>query len=237
LSDDQIRLYRQAVHDQGNALLRQLDDDSVNIPYMEIIALISLLKQICDHPALIDREKEVEDYKSGKWQLFLELLDECLAGSMKVVIFSQYTRMLDIIENYLNDQQIKFASLQGKMTVARRAAMIDEFQNNPDCQVFCASLLAGGVGIDLTAAQAVIHYDRWWNAAKEDQATSRVHRMGQKRVVQVFKLVTIGTLEEKIHRMITAKRELAGKLLSNDDEAVMKKLRRQDLQELLRWAG
>ncbi len=235
LSDDQVRLYRQAVHDQGATLLRQLDDDSANIPYLQILALISLLKQICDHPALIDREKEVEDYQSGKWELFVELVNECLAGSMKVVIFSQYTKMLDIIENYFEDSQVDYASLRGSMTVTKRAAMIDEFQHNPDCRVFCASLLAGGVGIDLTAAQAVIHYDRWWNASKEDQATSRVHRIGQKRVVQVFKLVTVGTLEEKIHRMITAKRELAGELLCNDDGAVVKKLRREDLRQLLSW--
>ena len=237
LSDDQVRLYRQAVRDQGDILLKQLDDDGNDIPYMEILALIALLKQICDHPALIDHEKEVNDYQSGKWDLFVELLDECLAGSLKVVVFSQYTSMLDIIEDYLDGKKISYAGLRGSMTVARRSEMIEKFQNNPDCRVFCASLLAGGVGIDLTAAQAVIHYDRWWNAAKEDQATSRVHRLGQKQVVQVFKLVTIGTLEEKIHRMITAKRELAGELLSNDDGAVVKRLRREDLRELLRWAG
>ncbi len=236
LSGDQIRFYRQAVHDQGDTLLKQLDDDSNKIPYMEILALISLLKQICDHPALIDEEKNSEDYQSGKWELFVELLEQCLAGSMKVVVFSQYTGMLDIIENYLDDKQVKHASLRGSMTLKKRTEMIAEFQNNPDCRVFCASLLAGGVGIDLTAAQAVIHYDRWWNAAREDQATARVHRMGQKRVVQVFKLITIGTLEEKIHRMISAKRELAGELLSNDDGTVVKKLRRDDLRELLRWA-
>jgi SNF2 family DNA or RNA helicase len=99
--------------------------------------------------------------------------------------------------------------------------------------VFCASLLAGGVGVDLTAAQAVIHYDRWWNAAREDQATARVHRMGQKKVVQVFKLITAGTLEEKINRLIVRKRDLARTIIQEDDAAVIKKLDRDEIVSLL----
>jgi SNF2 family DNA or RNA helicase len=100
--------------------------------------------------------------------------------------------------------------------------------------VCCASLLAGGVGIDLTGAQAVIHYDRWWNAAKEEQATSRVHRFGQKRVVQVFRLITLGTLEEKIHHLIIKKRNLAASLINEDDALLLKNLDRRQLLELIR---
>ncbi|MCD6388592.1 MAG: DEAD/DEAH box helicase [Desulfobulbaceae bacterium] len=236
LSDDQIRFYRQAIGERG-ALLDQLNDENSNISYMDILALITMLKQICDHPALIDDESENSEYESGKWDLFVELLGECLASGMKVVVFSQYTRMLDIIEEYLEEEKVGYGSLRGNMSISKRAAMIESFQNSSDCRVFCASLLAGGVGIDLTAAQAVIHYDRWWNAAREDQATSRVHRMGQKHVVQVFKLITVGTLEEKIHRMITAKRDLVGLLIKSDDANMIKKLRRKDLQDLLRWEG
>jgi SNF2 family DNA or RNA helicase len=117
--------------------------------------------------------------------------------------------MLELIEKYLQMSGIRFGSLKGNMAVGKRQKMIDEFNQDPDCRVFCASLLAGGVGIDLTSAQAVIHYDRWWNPAREEQATARVHRMGQKNVVQVFRLITKGTLEEKIHQLITKKRELA----------------------------
>ncbi len=101
--------------------------------------------------------------------------------------------------------------------------------------VCCASLLASGVGIDLTAAQVVVHYDRWWNPAREEQATARVHRMGQKHVVQVIKLVTLGTLEEKIHALIEKKRTLARDILSQDDASALKRLSREDLAGLLRW--
>ena len=111
--------------------------------------------------------------------------------------------------------------------------MIQKFNKDDSYKVFSASLLAGGVGVDLTAAQAVIHYDRWWNAAREDQATARVHRMGQKNVVQVFKLITEGTLEEKIHKLISKKRELANHMVREDDSSIIKRLSREELIDLL----
>jgi SNF2 family DNA or RNA helicase len=112
--------------------------------------------------------------------------------------------------------------------------MIEQFNTDPDCQVFCASLLAGGVGIDLTGAQAVIHYDRWWNPAKEEQATARVHRMGQKKVVQVFRLITVDTLEEKIHQLLQEKRQLAASLIQEDEAGIIKQMDREQLAELFR---
>jgi SNF2 family DNA or RNA helicase len=152
---------------------------------------------------------------------------------MKVVVFSHYTRMLDLIEKHLVDNNISFCGLRGNMSMGRRHEMIKKFNTDDSCQVFSASLLAGGVGVDLTAAQAVIHYDRWWNAAREDQATARVHRMGQKNVVQVFKMVTIGTLEEKINQMILRKRTLGNYLVKQDDASIIKRLSRQELIDLL----
>ena len=110
--------------------------------------------------------------------------------------------------------------------------MIKSFQTDPELKVFCGSLLAGGIGIDLTAASVVIHYDRWWNATKENQATDRVHRIGQNKNVQVMKLVTRGTLEEKIDRMIQNKRALFEKFMDQDEE-VFKTLSRQELIDLL----
>jgi SNF2 family DNA or RNA helicase len=113
-----------------------------------------------------------------------------------------------------------------------RGKVVKRFQNDPDCNVFLGSLMAGGLGIDLTAASVVIHYDRWWNAAREDQATDRVHRIGQTRGVQVFKLITRGTLEEKIDTMITAKAALMNSVVESDD-AVFKTFSRKELIELL----
>ena len=236
LSEDQVTLYREIVEQRGRALISGFDDASGKKPaYMEVLAVISYLKQICDHPALLADPKEKRTYRSGKWDLFVELLDECLASGMKVVVFSHYTRMLDLIEAHLDRRKIGYCSLRGNMQLKKRETMISRFNSDPESKVFCASLLAGGVGVDLTAAQAVIHYDRWWNAAREDQATSRVHRMGQRHVVLTFKLITTGTLEEKIHQIIERKRNLAQHLVREDDDAVIKRLSRDELLELLQW--
>ncbi len=233
LHADQVRLYREFLSGQSGKLVDQLNDEGSEIPYMEVLALITYLKQICDHPCLISGESDPEEYGSGKWELFKELLKECQESGYKVVVFSQYTSMLDLIENYLRGLGIGIACLRGGMTLQKRKREIDRFQNEDGCQVFCASLLAGGTGIDLTAAQCVIHYDRWWNAAREDQATSRVHRIGQTHVVEVFKLITVGTLEEKIDKLISRRRDLANRLVQADDGKLVKRLDRKDLLELL----
>lgn len=236
LSDDQVLLYRQMISNRGRQIVERLGDEEgrQKFSYMEILAVINYLKQICDHPALLDNSY-YKKYSSGKWDLFVDLLDECLAGSIKVVVFSHYTRMLDIIETYLGEAGIPFCGLRGNMPLKQREKMIRRFNTDDSYKVFSASLLAGGIGVDLTAAQAVIHYDRWWNAAREDQATARVHRMGQKNVVQVFKLVTVGTLEEKIHRIIEKKRNLAEHLVRADDASITKRLSKKELMELLYW--
>ncbi len=235
LSEDQISLYRDLVSGRAQAIMNDISDEQENapLPYMELLAVINYLKQVCNHPCLIKNCTDYNLYKSGKWDLFVELLDECLEAKMKIVVFSHYTRMLDIIEKFLTDRGISFCGLRGNMTMGKRYEMIKKFNNDPSCQVFSASLLAGGVGVDLTAAQAVIHYDRWWNAAREDQATARVHRMGQKNVVQVFKLITEGTLEEKISKIISKKRALANQLIKENDSAIIKRLSREELIDLL----
>ena len=233
LSDDQIGLYREVIGEREKEL-EELADSSSAIPYMNILAAITRLKQICCHPCLVQGCDDSGEYDSGKWDLFVELVSELLAADMKFVVFSQYIGMIAIIEDYLKRIGIVFASLKGDMPVATRQKMITQFNTSPDCLVFCASLLAGGVGIDLTGAQAVIHYDRWWNPAREEQATARVHRMGQKSVVQVFRLITRGTLEEKIHQLIIKKRELATSLIQEDEAGIIKQLDRRQLMELLR---
>ena len=115
----------------------------------------------------------------------------------------------------------------------KRDEIISRFNNNPDCRLYVGSLKAGGTGIDLVAASVVIHYDRWWNAAREDQATDRVHRIGQKRGVQVFKLVTEGTLEEKISAIIEKKRNLMDSVVKESDPGILRSFSRAELIELL----
>lgn len=235
LTNDQVDLYREIIAGRRKELW-ELESGTAAIPYMNILATITRLKQICCHPCLIQGSDDPKDYSCGKWDLFVELTAELLAADMKFVVFSQYTSMLKLIERYLQEAGIHFSSLKGNMSVGKRQNMVENFNENPNCRVFCASLLAGSVGIDLTSAQAVIHYDRWWNPAREEQATARVHRMGQKNVVQVFRLITKGTLEEKIHQLITKKRELANSLIQEDEAGIIKQMDRQQLAELFQFS-
>ncbi len=235
LSDDQVSLYREVLAGREEEL-EELADETAAIPYMNILATITRLKQICCHPCLVQGCSDPEEYASGKWDLFVELAEELLAANMKFVVFSQYTSMIGLIENHLQAAGVGFACLKGDMPVGKRQKMIGKFNTDPHCRAFCASLLAGGIGIDLTGAQAVIHYDRWWNPAREEQATARVHRMGQKHVVQVFRLITRGTLEEKIHNLIGKKRHLASSLIQEDEAGIIKQMDRRQLAELLSFS-
>jgi SNF2 family DNA or RNA helicase len=212
--------------------MQTLRKGSQPVPYLHIFALLSLLKQICNHPAQVEgTAKEFSRFKSGKWDLFTELLSESIDSGQKVVVYSQYLRMLDIMEAYLIEQKLGFAKLTGASR--NRGNIIDRFNTDADCRVFLGSLKAGGTGIDLVAGSVVIHYDRWWNAAREDQATDRVHRIGQRRGVQVFKLVTQGTLEEKIAAIIEKKRNLLDGVVKEDDPGLLKSFSREQLLDML----
>lgn len=235
LLPDQHRLYTEVLQRRRHYLLEELYRETEPVPYLHIFSLLSSLKQICDHPAVyLKRPLDYHHYASGKWQLCLELLQEARESRQKVVIFSQYLGMLDILAHALQTEGIQFASIRGD--TRDRKAQLSRFQTDPTCEVFIGSLHAAGLGIDLTAASVVIHYDRWWNAARENQATDRVHRMGQKRGVQVFKLVTKGTFEEKIHLMIERKAALLEEVIGVDDHHVLKTFSRQELIALLELA-
>lgn len=232
LIGEQKTLYHQVATHQGLPLIDQLRDTSAPIPYMHIFALLSALKQVCNHPASYFRdEKNFTRYESGKWEIFVELLEEALEGNLKVVVFSQFLSMLDIIGNHLSTQKIGYTELRG--STRRRGDVIARFREDPSCRVFLGSLQAAGLGIDLTAASVVIHYDRWWNAARENQATDRVHRLGQSRGVFVYKLMTRHSVEENIDRMIARKAKLLDEVVGYDDHRVIRKLQRNELLELL----
>jgi superfamily II DNA or RNA helicase len=236
LSEDQVKLYRDAVSNRGHELVQLLRKRKESVPYIHIFALLTLLKQICNHPATVETNSENYDqFQSGKWELFKELLAESLDSGQKVVVYSQYLNMIRIMEKHLAQNEVDFATLTGASR--NRGKIIDRFNNDPACRVFVGSLKAGGIGIDLVAASVVIHYDRWWNAAREDQATDRVHRIGQKRGVQVFKLVTEGTLEEKISAIIERKKTLMNGVVKEDDPGLLKTFSRKQLIELLAVPG
>lgn len=232
LTTQQALLYNEVLVTGRTRILEELQNETSRVPYIHIFSLLSGLKQICNHPAVyLKCPQEYKNYSSGKWELFLELLNEARESQQKVVVYSQYLSMLDIIEAYLSEMGVGYAGIRG--STSNRGEQLKRFANDPTCEVFVASLTAAGLGIDLTSASVVIHYDRWWNAARENQATDRVHRIGQTRGVQVFKLVTKNTFEERIDQLIASKGQLMEEVVGIDDHEVIKRFTRQELIEFL----
>jgi SNF2 family DNA or RNA helicase len=168
--------------------------------------------------------------RSGKLEVFEQILEEALDGDHQVVVFSQYVKMIELLSKYLERRDIRHLVLTGQ--TRDRSRIVRRFNSEQHERVLLASLLAGGVGIDLTGASVVIHYDRWWNPAKENQATDRVHRLGQRRFVQVFKLITRDTIEERIDEMIRSKTRLIDEVVAPTEELVHG-LSRKELAALL----
>lgn len=198
---------------------------------MHIFQIINKLKQACNHPALYFGNTDYRAYPSTKWSMFTELVEETIASGEKCVVFTQYLGMVDIICQYLRHSQIEFASVTG--ATRDREAEQGRFQNDPNCRVFVGTLKAAGVGIDLTAASILIHYDRWWNPAREEQATDRIHRFGQKKHVQIYKFRGLKTVEERIDRIIDRKKHLLEDLVSFDSSQTSKLFTVDELLEIL----
>ena len=232
LSEEQRRLYNQ-IYQTGYHELEIVEKENEAQLYVHIFALLNKLKQVCDHTCLVTKNPaEYNQHPSGKFELLKELISEARESQQKVVVFTQYLDMLRIICHYLESMGIGFASLHG--ATKDRKEQVNRFSSDPECEVFVASLQAGGVGIDLVSASVVIHYDRWWNPAKENQATDRVHRFGQTRGVQVFKMVAKNTIEEHINELIEKKQDLIRNVVGYDDENTFKKIDPKELMQMLR---
>ncbi|NOZ94360.1 MAG: DEAD/DEAH box helicase [Acidobacteria bacterium] len=230
LSGVQRQLYEDICRTQVSPLVERLRDPGTEVPYIHIFALLTRLKQVCDHPSLV-LESPAPELPSGKLLVFEEILDEALASGQQVVVFSQYVTMIKLLSWYLERRKIRHLQLTG--STRDRGRIIRRFNAGQHEQVLLASLLAGGVGVDLTGASVVIHYDRWWNPAKENQATDRVHRIGQKRFVQVVKLITRNTIEERIDAIIDRKIDLMERVVAPTED-VIRGLDRNELADLLR---
>ncbi len=175
-----------------------------------VLKLLTSLKQVCDHPALYDRESPRDAVLSGKCVLLLGLLEQVLERREKVLVFSQYVGALELLAETIRDNLGEEPLLfHGGMGTSARSSAVDEFQGSDSRRIFLVSLKAGGVGLNLTAASRVVHYDLWYNPAVENQATDRAFRIGQTRNVFVHRFITAGTFEERIDAMLKSKRELA----------------------------
>ncbi len=193
LLPDQKRLYAAYLAKLREETLKHLDKDTLRKNKIRILAGLTRLRQICCHPALF-----VDDYKgsSAKFEQLLDILEECRSTGKRILIFSQFTKMLSIIGRELNRQAIPYFYLDGNIPSQERVELCNRF-NEGEGDLFLISLKAGGTGLNLTGADTVILYDLWWNPAVEQQAADRAYRMGQKNTVQVIKLVAHGTIEEK----------------------------------------
>lgn len=229
LSDVQKELYKSYAASARDELVRLVKKEGFDKVQIHVLATLTRLKQICCHPAIFAKEK-AETGDSAKYEMLLELLQTLVGGGHKTVIFSQYTQMLHIMREDFKQRGIRFSYLDG--STKNRMKIVNEFNESSEIPVFLVSLKAGGTGLNLVGADTVIHYDMWWNPAVENQATDRVHRMGQKKSVSSYKLITLGTIEEKIVEMQKRKKGLVKKVVSCDDEAIAK-LTWEDVLELL----
>ncbi|MCB1180474.1 MAG: DEAD/DEAH box helicase [Chlamydiia bacterium] len=229
LSDEQKKLYQSYAASAKEELSRLVQKEGFDKVQIHVLATLTRLKQICCHPAIFAKEA-VEEGDSAKYDMLIELLLSLIESGHKTVIFSQYTRMLSIMRDDLQTRGIKFSYLDGSSK--NRIQIVNKFNESSEIPVFLVSLKAGGSGLNLVGADTVIHYDMWWNPAVENQATDRVHRIGQTRSVSSYKLITLDTIEEKILSLQNRKKELVKKVVSCDDEAYTK-LTWEEVLELL----
>ena len=229
IEGEQQKLYDANVKKLQIILGKQSDETFKNSK-IEILSELTKLRQVCCDPALL-----YENYHGGsaKIDVCMDMIQNAISGGHKILLFSQFTSMLDHIQEELQKAHIGFYSLTGATRKENRVKMVENF-NKDDTPVFCISLKAGGTGLNLTSADIVIHFDPWWNLAVQNQATDRAHRIGQKNVVSVYKLIVKGTIEENIMKIQDMKKELAEQVLNGEGMNVGS-FTREDLMELLKY--
>ena len=210
MEEEQRKIYLTYLAQAKQEIAEQIEINGYEKSHIQILAALTRLRQICCHPGLF-----ISNYRegSGKLEQCMEILEEAVNGGHKILLFSGYTSMFEIIEKELKEKNIKYFKLTGATKVDERIELVDEFNRNPEIQVFLISLKAGGTGLNLTGADMVIHYDPWWNISTENQATDRAYRIGQKNNVQVYKLITKNSIEEKIYELQEKKSKLADNML------------------------
>ncbi|WP_152656965.1 DEAD/DEAH box helicase [Oceanobacillus sp. CFH 90083] len=228
LTSDQKDLYVGYLRRLQEEAAISMQEDAFQQNRMKILAGLTRLRQICCHPSTF-----VENYegKSGKLEQLMETVEAAINNGKRLLIFSQFTSMLEIIRKRLESADYEYFYLHGETPSKSRVEMSERF-NHGEKGIFLISLKAGGTGLNLTGADTVILYDLWWNPAVEDQAAGRAHRFGQKNVVQVIRLVTEGTIEEKIYELQQKKRELIDQVIQ-PGETMLSSLSEEDIKELL----
>lgn len=227
MEGEQQKLYAANLKNLKDSLENQTEEE-IKTGKLEILAELTKLRQLCCDPALC-----YQNYQGGsaKLQVCLDLIENAVAGGHKILLFSQFTSMLARIEEKLRTFGISYYILTGKTPKTKRRQLVEQF-NQDATPVFLISLKAGGTGLNLTAADIVIHYDPWWNLAAQNQATDRAHRIGQQHVVTVYKLIAKNSIEEKILKLQETKRDLADQIVAAEGMETSS-LKKEDLLEIL----
>ena len=225
---EQEKIYLSYLSQAKNELTEEISSKGFEKSHIKILALLTRLRQICCHPALF-----ISNYngESGKLNQCMELVKDAIQGGHKILLFSGYTSMFEIIEKELKKENIDYYKLTGKTKVDERVDLVERFNNSQDVKVFLISLKAGGTGLNLTGADMVIHYDPWWNISVENQATDRAYRIGQKNNVQVYKLITKNSIEEKIYELQKRKEKLVDNMLDTK-VSFINQLSKEDIMSL-----
>ncbi len=229
LTDEQRDFYLQVLDSTKEELFKSIEQNGLEKSRLSIFSALLRMRQICCHPRLYDKDNVKNVISSGKFEKLKAMLEEIIAEKHRILLFSQFVDMLDIVKAWLDKSGIKYEYLTGK-TKDRQGA-VERFNNDPTIPIFLISLKAGGTGLNLTGADYVIHYDPWWNPAVEDQATDRAYRIGQTKKVFVYRLITKNTVEEKIQKLKTVKRNLVDSVISVDRN-ITKSLTMDDIREI-----
>jgi superfamily II DNA or RNA helicase len=230
LTPDQRSVYQQVIEASRKEVLEAVGAQGVAKSRMVVLTALLRLRQVCCDLRLLNLDGIDPANASGKLDLFGELLEEVIDGGHRLLVFSQFVAMLTLLKEKLTAEGIDFCYLDG--STSNRASVVERFQTNGAIPVFLISLKAGGVGLNLTGADTVIHFDPWWNPAVEDQATARAHRIGQTKVVTSYKLITRDTVEEKILTLQNRKREVIQATIGGEEEFAAS-LSWEEIQELL----
>ena len=219
MSDEQEKIYMTYLAQIKEDVAQEININGFEKSQIKILAALTRLRQICCHPSLF-----IRDYKgeSSKLEQCIEIVNDAIRAGHKILLFSGYTSMFEILEKELKTKEIKYFKLTGSTKVDERIKLVDEFNSNPEIKIFLISLKAGGTGLNLTGADMVIHYDPWWNQSAENQATDRAYRIGQKNNVQVYKLITSNSIEEKIFELQQKKATLIDNMLDNKTSFINK---------------
>ncbi len=228
MAEEQGKLYKQILRQVRESVMSEVEEQGIQKSSIQILAALTRLRQVACDPRLLGLEGNFEE-ESGKLNALREIVSEAAAGGHRVLIFSQFVSMLKLIKEALDADKVSYLYLDG--STKDRQSLVDRFNTDETQTVFLISLKAGGTGLNLTGADTVIHFDPWWNPAVEDQATDRAHRIGQTKVVSVYRLIAKGSVEEKILQLSEKKRELVANVLTTEDVG-LKGMTKADVESL-----